>query len=241
MTQLDHPSPAPTEPPDPPREGRIGLSDLPVIDNFVLLSFAPTVLFLAVNEIFGARPAIGVALASTLALFVAQRRMRPQQGVIFMLAVFGLVLLAGGAVIGLILDSSKAYWAKDPAGDFLVAAFLGISLVMGKPLAGLVIREVFPRIRAQLPIEDRAFVWITLIFLAENLVMGILRIWLLDRSGVTEYWFLSRGIAVPIRIALIWWSIQLIRRSTRERLRDGPDDDPPAPPDSAEVVAHPQL
>ena len=167
-------------------------------------------------------------------MFFVQRRVQPNRGAIFWLAVLALVLLAGGSIVGWILDSDKAFFAASPVGDFITAAIFAGSLLLGRPLMGMVVREVFPGVREKLPADDRAFFKITAIFAMENLIMGIVRVWLLDEVSASVFPWISRGVGIPLRLALVWWSYQLIQRSIRRRAVEQAADE------AAEAAAEPE-
>ena len=190
---------------------------IPNYDPWVGLSILPVLLYVLVLELFGTRAAIGAGFGSAVVVFFVQRRVQPNRGAIFWLAVLALVLLAGGSIVGWILDSDKAFFAASPVGDFITAAIFGGSLLLGRPVMGMVVREVFPGVREKLPADDRAFFKITAIFAMENLIMGIVRVWLLDEVSASLFPWISRGVGIPLRLALVWWSYQLIQQSIRRR------------------------
>ena len=190
---------------------------IPNYDPWVGLSILPVLLYVLVLELFGTRAAIGAGFGSAVVVFFVQRRVQPNRGAIFWLAVLALVLLAGGSIVGWILDSDKAFFAASPVGDFITAAIFAASLLIGRPVMGMVVREVFPGVREKLPAEDRAFFKITAIFAMENLIMGIVRVWLLDEVSASVFPWISRGVGIPLRLALVWWSYQLIQQSIRRR------------------------
>ena len=166
---------------------------IPNYDPWVGLSILPVLLYVLVLELFGTRAAIGVGFGSAVVVFFVQRRVQPNRGAIFWLAVLALVLLAGGSIVGWILDSDKAFFAASPVGDFITAAIFAGSLLLGRPVMGMVVREVFPGVREKLSADDRAFFKITAIFAMENLIMGIVRVWLLDEVSASLFPWISRG------------------------------------------------
>ena len=68
---------------------------IPNYDPWVGLSILPVLLYVLVLELFGTRAAIGVGFGSAVVVFFVQRRVQPNRGAIFWLAVLALVLLAG--------------------------------------------------------------------------------------------------------------------------------------------------
>lgn len=204
-------------------------SRIPEYDRSVGLSVVPIVVWVIVLELAGTRPAIGAAWGTAIVIFFIQRRVNPDRGAVFWLTVLSLLIFTVGSVAGILLDSNDAFLASDPASDFIVAALFTISLLFRKPLLGMAIREVFPRVRRALPAENRALMWVTAAFVVENLVMGVIRVWLLDAVSDTAYPFVSRGVGTPIRIILVWWSYRIIQAEMKRRLAAGLWVDEPRP------------
>ena len=205
-------------------------SRIPEYDRWVGVSILPAVVWVIALELFGTRPAIGAAFGTAAIVFFVQRRMQPGRGAIFWLAVLGLLISAGGTIVGLIFDSDRAFLAADgPISDFVIAAIFAISLLMRKPLLGMAIREVFPRVRRGLPPHHRVLFIVTAIFVAENLVMGVIRLWLLDQVSPSYYPLISRGIGIPLRLLLVWWSFRLVQDEMKRRLAAGLWVDEPRP------------
>lgn len=205
-------------------------SRIPEYDRWVGVSILPAVVWVIALELFGTRPAIGLAFGTAVIVFFVQRRMQPGRGAIFWLAVLGLLISAGGTIVGLIFDSDRAFLAADgPISDFVIAGIFAISLLIGKPLLGMAIREVFPRVRRGLPPHHRVLFYVTAIFVAENLVMGVIRLWLLDQVSPSYYPLISRGIGIPLRLLLVWWSFRLVQDEMKRRLAAGLWVDEPRP------------
>ena len=217
-------------------------SKIPEYDRSVGLSILPIVIWVIVLELAGTRPAIGAAWGAAIVVFFVQRRVQPDRGAVFWLAVLSLVIFTGGSIVGLILESDKAFLASDPVSDFVVAAIFAVSVLIRKPLLGMAIREVFPRIRRALPAQNRTLILVTAAFAVENLIMGFVRVWLLDAVEPSLYPWLSRAIGAPLRILLIWWSYRIIQDEMKRRLAAGlwvdepsqnASPSPPTPPPSA--------
>lgn len=204
-------------------------SRIPEYDRSVGLSIVPILVWVIVLELAGTRPAIGASWGTAIVIFFIQRRVSPDRGAVFWLTVLSLLIFTVGSIAGILLDSNDAFLASDPASDFIVAALFAISLLFRKPLLGMAIREVFPRVRRALPAENRALMWVTAAFVVENIVMGVIRVWLLDAVSDAAYPFVSRGVGTPIRIVLIWWAYRLIQDEMKRRLAAGLWVDEPRP------------
>ena len=189
----------------------------PPYDPWAGLGILPIAAFLIVLELAGARAAIGVSLASALAVFYAQQRAKAGGGLVFKLALLGLATMIGSSIAGLALDSERAFLWQDPIGDFTIAALLLAALGLGWPLTGRVICELFPRVAAVLAPSHRVFALVSVIFLFENLAMGFIRVWLLEGTEISsaQYALFSRAVAWPLRAVLAVASYQLIRRAMR--------------------------
>ena len=216
-------------------------SRIPEYDRSVGLSLLPIFVWVIVLELAGTRPAIGAAWGAAIVLFFVQRRFQPERGAVFWLAVFSLLIFTGASIVGIVLESDKAFLAQDPVSDFAIAVIFAISLIFRKPLLGMAIREIFPRVRRALPPENRALMWVTAAFVVENLVMGVVRVWLLDEVSPGAYPFVSRAVGTPIRLILVWWAYRIIQDEMKRRLAAGlwedvpkpsmfPKADPPPPP-----------
>lgn len=188
----------------------------PAIDQIVLLGFAPVAVYLLVDWIGDVRTAIGASVAAAVIVFFVQRRLRKQVGVVFKLAMLGLAIFIASGAAGLILDSGKALWASDPIEDFIVGGIFAVSAVMGRPILSPVIRELFPQIADRLPSQHRVFMLITVVWAVKILLMGVLRVWLLDTLDVNDYVWLRMLIGWPINLVIFVWTAHRIQRAMRE-------------------------
>ena len=181
------------------------------------MGLLPLVAFLVLLELADVRWAIGVSLAVALAVFAVQRRLERGGGLVFKLALLGLVTQIGAGIAGIIVESERVFLWQDPVGDFSIAALCFASLVLRWPMIGRFLGELFPRVAAALPADHKVFFWITIMFFVENLGMGFVRVWMLEATDTSalEYALFSRAVGIPFRILLIvagWW---LIRRAIR--------------------------
>ena len=193
------------------------LESVPSVDPVVTLSFAPVAVYLLVDWIADARPAIAASLAAAIAAVLIQRRLRRQVGVVFRLAMLGLAVFIASGIAGLVLDSGKALWASDPIEDFLVGGIFALSVLLRRPILSPLIRELFPQIAARLPPEHRVFMLLTAVWAVKILLMGVLRIWLLDTLEVNTYVWLRTVVGWPINAVLLLWTVQRIQRAMREQ------------------------
>lgn len=171
----------------------------------------PVLAYLAVRQIAGPTLAIGTGFAVALAVFAINRR--AHHGVVQWFAVFSLTMVAIGAVAGIALGSDKAFLANDIVGDYLTAAILIGSLLIGRPLAGAMAREMCPRIRGLLVREHPVFITITLMYVASNLAMGTYRLLLIQAVPADEYVIFSRAASWPLGIGMFALSGWLLRRA----------------------------
>ena len=199
----------------PPR----GVMDASQINNEIWLSILPIAAFLGVDRVADTRVAIAAGFVAAVLVFLRTRK----SGVIGYLAIGGIVIVGGTAVVGIILDSDKAFFASDAIGDFLwMGAFL-VSVVVGRPLIGVFVREMFPGVRDWIPETHRVFVALSLAWAVQNVVTAVIRIILLDSLSTDSYLLWSRVATWPLNIGLFAISYYVIAHAIRgeaeQRLR----------------------
>jgi hypothetical protein len=155
--------------------------------------------------------AILAGFIASAAVFAINRRDR----VMGLLMLFGFVIVALTALIGIVWDSEKAYLASGPISDFAFVPLYALSIVARRPLIGLIARELFPAWGRAIPVNDRVFIGLSLAWAAYDLLHGLLRAWLLAELSVTEYIFISRLVSWPFSAALLGVSVRSIRRASR--------------------------
>jgi hypothetical protein len=187
------------------------------------LSILPILVFWVVGRFTDTEIAIAAAFVTSLLVFSRMRR----HGVIGYLAVLGVLIVAGGSLVGIILSSDKAFLATDTVGDFITAALFAGSVVLRRPLLGLVICEMFPRMREWLQPEHRVFVGMTVLWVVGNIATGATRAVLLDSLSADSYILWSRVIVWPMNFLLFGVFFYLMRRAILEQvvLRFGCHDD----------------
>ena len=132
-----------------------------------------------------------------------------------LLALLGLIVVGGASVVGIILDSDKAYLASDPIGDFIIAlVFLG-SVVVRRPLLGVIVRELFPRLATVINEQHRVFYLLSLAWAVQNVATGVVRIFLLQELSTDGYILWSRVVSWPVGIALLLISAYFIGRAVQ--------------------------
>lgn len=131
------------------------------------------------------------------------------------LTLFGFGILAITAVIGIIWGSEKAYLASGPISDFLLAPLYLGSILIGKPLVGGIVRELFPAYVAGLPPDHRVYSGLSLMWAGYDVVHGIARVYMLSNLSVGEYLVWSRLAAWPVTATLMAVSAWLILREMR--------------------------
>lgn len=190
--------------------GELGV---PWLDPRGLLSVTPIIVYVVVRQLSVAPVAIGAGLAVAVLVFALNRK---QGGsVIQWMSVFGLVAITAGAIAGIALNSDKAFLANDVAGDFIMAAILAASAIIGRPIAGSITHELLPRVRGAVPKTHRVFVRITWLYVLSNLGMGAYRLYLLGEVSASEYVLYSRAVAWPLGVVMFGLVILLMSRVMR--------------------------
>ena len=207
------PLPAPrTRPSARRRRRRLSVdSELTEFDPIAILSILPIVVFWVVRRFAETEIAIGAGFGTSLIVFTLARR----RGVIGLLALLGLIVVGGASVVGIILDSDKAYLASDPIGDFIIAlVFLG-SVVVRRPLLGVIVRELFPRLATVINEQHRVFYLLSLAWAVQNVATGVVRIFLLQELSTDGYILWSWVVSWPVGIALLLISAYFIGRAVQ--------------------------
>ena len=206
----------PEEQPEPdlasprmPEVSHILKGDLNEIDWRVAEAGLPVLVFLVLNVIGPAQLAIGASFAASVSVFLRNR----DSGVIRALAIMGFLVVTGSAIVGLAADSTKAFAAQNIVSDFLVAVVGVGSIAIGRPLVGAVARESIPALRSLLDVRHRTFIYLTLGFVALNIVTGVIRIFLLDALSTNEYVLASRAVGFPLSAAFFVASYFAVKRA----------------------------
>lgn len=178
----------------------------------ILLTLIPIGIFYALFKMDAPTwVAIGGGFLASGAVLVTNRKDRLIGG----LALFGFVVLGVTAVIGIIWGSEKAYLASGPVSDFLFAPLYLVSILIGKPLVGGIVRELFPAYVSALPIDHKVYVWLSLLWAAYDIAHGVARVYMLSSLSVGEYLIWSRLASWPVNAALLLLSAWLISREVK--------------------------
>lgn len=204
MNRPDEPPEATPETPNLPEFTRFLRGDFSGVDWRIFWTGLPVVVFLILNtlwpeDLWRTQVAIvGSFLASAYVFFTNQ-----DSGVIRSLVVLGFLIVAGSAAFGLAINSAKAFAAQNIFTDFIMAGISLGSVLIGKPLVGAVARQGVPALRTLMDPKHRVFVYLTLTFMAINIVTGIFRIFLLGEFNATEYTLISRATGLPFSVGFL--------------------------------------
>lgn len=198
------------------------------LDFRIMYGILPVVAFY-IGYQWNAYAAIGLGFAATVFAYYASDR----KGLVGIFALFGLFVATVAAVVGIVLEDERAFLARDAAIDFLLAS-LGLgSLLLGRPVVGLVLRDMWPALRELLPLRHRACVLATLVFVVVNIFQGTVRTWMLFGGfSVGEYLVYSRLFGWPTAGIMIAIIAAIVRRAARaEARRRRQERTPPLDPD----------
>ena len=104
-----------------------------------------------------------------------------------MLTVMGFAIVTISAVVGMLMNNAKAYVSESITTDLMHVIIFTTSIIVRKPLVGLIAREALPLVRNTLPVMHKIFVSLTATFIAINLLTAIARIFLLENVTATTY------------------------------------------------------
>jgi intracellular septation protein A len=186
----------------------------------VFVGVLPSVVFLVANSMWSTQVAIAASFVVATIVFARY----PGSGVIRALTMVSFVVVFASAVVGLALDSGKAFVAQNMVGDFLIAAIFTGSVIIGRPMIGAIAREMVPAIQPIMAIDHQVFVKLTLLNAGVNLVTGIMRLFLLDALTENQYVIVSRVLGFPLAAAFFLYAY---REITRAAIRIWPVDEPP--------------
>lgn len=129
-----------------------------------------------------------------------------------LLNVVGVAVVAASAAVGLWLDDARPFVAQNMASDFLIAALCLASLIARRPLVGLVALELIPGLRRRLTPNASAFVMLTAVYAAINLVTGVMRLVMLHHFDPSTYVILSRVVGLPFVLTFYGLAVAVIAR-----------------------------
>jgi intracellular septation protein A len=232
----DHPSQQPEQKPAEPElpEWLQKVDRIPQVDPVAILGIAPTISYLVFNAIGGVRPAIAAAVIVGIAVYIVQRRLRPQITVVRWLMVFSVCFNVGFGVWGLIEADGKVYWARDFVDNFVLGGVFILSVFVGRPIVSALVRETFPDIRERMPSDHRAWIRLTIVWGLYIALAGVLRWWILDQVSASTYALIRLPLGWGMGAVLMVWTFSVVGRAMRDvalqNLRTGSGD-------ASEVVA----
>jgi hypothetical protein len=156
----------------------------------------PALVFWVLNQFSDPRVAIAASFATAVVVFYRNR----DSGVIRFLSAMSFAIIAASAVVGLVFESDKAFAAQNIVSDFLTVPMALGTIFVGRPLVGMVTRELVPAVRPLMAVDHSAFVWLTVIVVAVNFTTGVIRWYMLDALSTNDYVILSRVLGVPFNI-----------------------------------------
>lgn len=188
------------------------------INSAVFEGALPVLVFWLLNQVADPRIAIAASFATAVAVFIRNR----DSGVIRFLSTIGFTVVAVSAVVGLIFESDKAFAAQNIVSDFLTVP-LGVgTILVGRPLVGMITRELVPAIRPYMAVTHSTFVWLTLISVVINASTGVMRWYMLEALSTNDYVILSRILGIPFNIAYFGGAFLWIRHDMEKALEGGP-------------------
>jgi uncharacterized protein DUF3159 len=176
-------------------------------------AFGPVLVFYVGYKLSGLALGIGAATVLALGAWLYERR-RDRPG---LLARLTLLIIVVQALIGLVADDARAYFA--PAVLTTLAwglAFVG-SVIIHRPLAGLFAGEMYP-----FPPEVRASATFTRVFSVVSLGWGglrllrsVVRLVTLSTSSIDAFVVVSAATGIPLTAAMMTWSVWYATRAFR--------------------------
>ncbi len=217
------------------------LERIPQIDPVAVLGFGPTGAYLALNAIGGVRAAIAGAVVVGVIVWIVQRRLRPDIRVVRWLGMLSAALMIAFGVAGLIEEDGTLFWTSDAVDNFVIGGLFLFSALIGRPIVGPVLRELFPVIAERLPAQHRVWMKVTIVWGLKIVLSGLLRLWLLDQVDASTYAWIRLPIGWPINIVLFAWTFYVVDRAmqdaaiARGRERPGADSGSGSGPNSSDA------
>jgi hypothetical protein len=180
-----------------------------------LASLAPLGIFIVTNSTFGVIPAILAATASTLGLSL-YRRYRGREG--GTAAKVATVLIFVQATLGLALRSGKAFLGPLLIFPALVTAILFVSIVVGRPIFGLMANFVWPQAPAvrNSPELRRAYTITTGVAASLHLLMVVGLLWMFVALSTNQFaalHVLVQQVQLPITLLILLYVKRVVNRA----------------------------
>jgi intracellular septation protein A len=190
-------------------------------------ALGPVLVFYVTWKLAGLAWAVGAATAFALTAFWWERR-RAASGI---MPAIGLGIALVQALVGLATGSATAYFVPGVLANGLYGAVFVGSVVIRRPLAGVLARETYPfppRVKESAAFR-RIFARVSLAWGVYLLGRGTLRLTVLLSSGVDLFVLVSILTGIPFTLALMSWSLWYpLRAFRREPDLWQPDPKPPA-------------
>lgn len=171
----------------------------------------PTIAFYIGYRTVGLGLGIGLALVVASAAWIRARR----QGRSGLLTSIALFVVGTQAVTGLIADDARAFLAPQLlTGTAWGIAFIG-SVVIGRPLVGLLAGEVYPfpdEVKASRTYR-RVFGTVSIVFGVQSLLRVALRAVQLQNDDIDGYLVVSLLTGFPVTAVTIAWALWWSRRA----------------------------
>ena len=184
-------------------------SDYIRLDPRVIEGAYPAFVFLIANSLWTTQLAIGLSFATALIVFVRNR----QRGVIGVLGAISFVIVSISAIVGLAWDSGTVFVAQNLIADFVFAGVYAVSILIGRPLIGVISRELVPSIKPVVDVNHTVFIQLTVVAIIINAGEGLARLWLIDVLSNNWYVIVSRVVFIPLTIAfyvLCYWRVSKV-------------------------------
>ena len=168
-------------------------------------AFGPVVVFYVGWKIVGLGTGTVAATLVALGSFAWERR-HARAG---LSAFFGLGIALVQALGAFASGSAIGYFAPPLIANGAYGLAFFVSVIVGRPLAGILAAETYPfppAVRGSVTFR-RVFARISLVWAAYFLLRSAIRLWMLMRTSVDVYVLINLTTGVPLTVALMSWSI----------------------------------
>jgi intracellular septation protein A len=188
---------------------------------FVRDAFGPVAVFYIGWKLVGLSTGIVAATLVTVAAYLWERR-RARTGLV---AAMGLAIALVQALVGFLAGSAKWYFAPPVIVNFAYGITFLVSVLMGRPLAGVFASETYPfppQVKASVTFR-RVFSRVSLAWAAYLLARSALRLVALTRVSVEGFILVNIVTGIPFTALLMAWSIWYGVRGFRRSEEWGPN------------------
>jgi hypothetical protein len=212
----------PASEPDDVDRSSIRASDYVRIDPRAIEGAYPAFAFILANWLWTTQIAIALSFATALVVFVRNR----QRGVIGVLGAISFVIVSISAIIGLIWNSGTVFVAQNLVADFVFAAVYAGSILIGRPLIGVIARELVPSIKPVIDVNHAVFIQLSIVAILINAGEGIVRLFMIEAMSNNAYVIVSRVVFIPLTIGFY---LLCYRQVSKTAIAIWPADLPPPP------------